>query len=347
VRNRCLLLLLLLGLGLTGCARDEEIVHYRVARVEAPPVTKKMAGKKEPVRFLGAILPDKDRIWFLKLVGPEAAVTPLQEKFEEFVKSIRFTGQAEPPVTWKLPEGWEQRPGMGFRYATIKIPSEPEPVELVVSPLGKEAASVKENVDRWRREIQLGPIDQADLAKVTRTIDVVGVNVTLVDMLGTRGQDGAPQSAIGQRLAALPEDEGTPKFTIQAPEGWTEQKPTIAFAAKQYEAGKGVSVTVSPLRGNGGGAALNINRWRGQIKLPRANDQELLALTNTLDLAAGKALYVDMENPKEPGAPRVLGVMLPRPDYTWFLKMTGPSDVVGREKANFEAFATSLRLEGK
>ncbi len=51
-----------------------------------------------------------------------------------------------------------------------------------------------------------------------------------------------------------------------------------------------------------------------------------------------------MENSKETGTPRIVGMILLRPDATWFLKMTGPSEQVAREKANFETFAKSLRL---
>src|SRR5262245_6164763 len=95
VRNGMLLstaVLTAATLALVGCKRDEHVEHYVVPRIETLPAAQ--IAKKEPVRFLGAILPAKDEVWFLKLVGPEAAVTPLAEPFEKFVKTIRFTNKA-------------------------------------------------------------------------------------------------------------------------------------------------------------------------------------------------------------------------------------------------------------
>src|SRR5437899_2711204 len=108
VRNCWLLpiaLLILAPGAFTGCQREEKIEYYVVPRVETMPAVQAV-GKKEPVRFLGAILPAKDEVWFLKLVGPEATVTPLAEPFEKFVKTIRFTGKVDSPVSWELPADW-------------------------------------------------------------------------------------------------------------------------------------------------------------------------------------------------------------------------------------------------
>ena len=121
------------------------------------------------------------------------------------MKTIRFTGKADSPVSWELPADWQQLPGREFRYATIKIKAEPEALELVVSKLGKEAASVLDNVNRWRGQIQLDSIGKDKLDEVTKTIDVAGVRVTLVNMIGTSGGDpGAPPRFAKDAPAAPP-----------------------------------------------------------------------------------------------------------------------------------------------
>ena len=104
-------LLILAPGAFTGCQREEKIEYYVVPRVETMPAVQAV-GKKEPVRFLGAILPAKDEVWFLKLVGPEATVTPLAEPFEKFVKTIRFTGKVDSPV-WIRTRCW--RPNLECR----------------------------------------------------------------------------------------------------------------------------------------------------------------------------------------------------------------------------------------
>jgi hypothetical protein len=43
---------------------------------------------------------------------------------------------------------------------------------------------------------------------------------------------------------------------------------------------------------------------------------------------------------------RILGVIVPRGDHSWFVKMRGAASAVAREKSNFEAFVRSLKLPG-
>src|SRR5689334_18764900 len=81
---------------LAGC-QDEEIRHYRVPRTEAPPT-----------RFLGAILPVGEKVWFVTVTGPAPAVTDLQPAFEQFVRSLRFPENERQRVTWTLPADWQR-----------------------------------------------------------------------------------------------------------------------------------------------------------------------------------------------------------------------------------------------
>jgi hypothetical protein len=334
-------------LALVGCQREEQVEHYVVPRIETLPAAP--VAKKEPVRFLGAILPAKDEVWFLKLVGPEAAVTPLVEPFEKFVKTIRFTDKADPPVTWDLPADWQQLPGREFRYATIKIKAEAESLELVVSKLGKEASSVLDNVNRWRGQIQLEPIGKDKLPDATKTINVAGVSVTLVNMVGTSGGNaGLPPRFAKDGPQAPPfakaREQHDAKIDFQLPTGWKELEPKVEFAVKQFEVPTNVTVTITE---SGGGLPANVNRWRTRLKLPELSSKEIVDIIKPLD-PDKKAAYVDLENLKAPEQPRILGAFFPGDGrMIWVVKMWGPSEAVAREKANFEAFAKSLRFDGK
>jgi hypothetical protein len=337
--------------ALQGCKREDEIVAYRVPRLEPLPIAR--PAKAEPVRFLGAIVPDKPESWFFKLTGPEAAVTPHVEDFEKFVKSIRLTGKEEPPIIWELPAGWEQHPGttterMGIKFTTfanIKIKHDPEPLELAVS---KATGEVAPNVNRWRKQIGLRELGEAALGKEMQTLDVDGKKVTLVNMVGSSGMVPPMMAKLNPNApppSKAPDGGKPPVFSVRMPAGWTEQTPASSVTAKQYDAGKGVQATISFLRGNGGGPIPNINLWRAAIKLPPASNREVIDSSTFIELDADKALYVDMENSREPSNPRLLGIILLRQDYSWFFKMTGPGEQVAREKNNFEALAKSLRLE--
>ncbi|MCI0684167.1 MAG: hypothetical protein L0Y71_18820 [Gemmataceae bacterium] len=356
MRRIPLALLAVSVLPLAGCQEEEKIVHYRVPRLETFPTQHEggaKAGVRGKVRFLAAIVPDRGELWFFKLVGPEAAVTPLAEPFEAFMKTVRLTGK-EPPIAWDLPKDWEQAPGNQFRYATLKMKSEGEELELTVSKFG---GTVLANVNRWREQIGLKHIELKQLPDETKTLDVAGVKITLVNMVGEQVAAAPPR--FGKKLdLGQPKIPGAapgkaPDFTVQTPAGWQEQVPASAITAKQYQAAPNVQVTITALGGDGGGIARNVNRWRTeQLKLPAAGDKELISLSSILDLGTKKALYVDMENPRETGKPRILAIVIAHPDIarpetTFFLKMMGPSDRVASQQASFEALAKSFRIEGK
>jgi hypothetical protein len=177
-------------------------------------------------------------------------------------------------------------------------------------------------------------------------------------MVGEGAAPKRPPFAKKADGAGLPKIAGlapgkSPNFTVQAPAGWQEQVPSSSVTAKQYQAAPNVQVTITALGGDGGGIARNINRWRTeQLKLPAAGDKELISLSRILDLGTDKGLYVDMENTKQSGSPRILAIVIAYPDIqrpytTYFFKMMGPSDRVASQQASFEAFAKSFRIDEK
>src|SRR2546423_14955314 len=63
VGRTCLMLLALVMLLLTSGCKEEKIDHYRVPK-----------DRKPAQRLLGAIVLHGERVWFFKLLGPQAAV---------------------------------------------------------------------------------------------------------------------------------------------------------------------------------------------------------------------------------------------------------------------------------
>ncbi len=89
-------------------------------------------------------------------------------------------------VVWTLPDGWQEKPGEGMRFATLLLPvgaNEP-PLEMRVTPLALAARDPLANVNRWRDQIGLPPIAPEALAQVARPVDVGGRTAHLVDMTG-------------------------------------------------------------------------------------------------------------------------------------------------------------------
>jgi hypothetical protein len=108
---------------------------------------------------------------------------------------------------------------------------------------------------------------------------------------------------------------------------------------------KMAKVTITALGGGGGGIGANVVRWREQVGLPKPNEADLSKELKMLSIAGKDAPFVDFDNPSSPKADnRIVGLILPLDDATWFIKMIGPSELVGREKANFESFVQSFKL---
>jgi hypothetical protein len=71
-------------------------------------------------------------------------------------------------LKWSLPKGWSELPGGGMRFATFKAPYSGK-LEATVVVLPGQAGGELANVNRWRGQIALPPLDEAGLAKA-RTV---------------------------------------------------------------------------------------------------------------------------------------------------------------------------------
>jgi len=168
--------------SLTGCGGSEEIRTYETRKPDdvyaenhvegskppervAPPMMSAPSTEAvgEPARMFGAMVRVENQTWFYKLTGPVDEVTELVPQLREYIVSMKY--EDGKPVLTK-PEGWEQVPGNQFRFATMKIPAEPGPLEMSISPLPsneEEVLAAVANINRWRGQLGLGEIKSADV----------------------------------------------------------------------------------------------------------------------------------------------------------------------------------------
>lgn len=332
-RGGLAILCLSAALVAAGC-KDDVVARYQVPK-----------GPKAAQRLLGAIVPHAGKTWFFKLLGPQAAVDKHAEEFDRFVRTLRFKDKEDEPIAWTVPRGWQEKGKSDLRYATFVLGPPASPLELTVIPLGAEAGSLLANVNRWRGQMGLPDVDDDELAKLTREIKVDGKAVTLVDMKA----EGADEAAF-----AAPEDPppgagpGEPTYTV--PKGWEKASKPVTFSVATFEAGEGEQkavVSFTPLSGPAGGLVPNVNRWREQVGLKRVGEDELKKGLRKIEVGGAAAQYADLSGPESDGAkrPRILGVVVPRGGHTWFIKMTGPADLVGEQKPAFEEFVKSVRFD--
>lgn len=321
---------LVVGAGLlllSGCPSEEGVKTYPVAREVEVPV----AGQ----RVVGAIIPRDRETWFFKMTGPETAVSPQVEAFEKFLATVRFPEGK--PIEWTKPDDWgEKQPNpseMVPRYAILLVG--PRQLELSVTklgPLGNGAENtLLGNVNRWRRQIGLGPVAAADLGKTTREIKVGGQNATLVDATrpgsGGGGGDGPSK---GNEL----------KF--KASDDW-KKAPNDSFSQLKFTIARdGKTATVSFSQLTPQDLLPNVERWRAQVGLPpKVAAEDLPKLVSALELPLGKADYVDLSGSSR----RLLGVLLHQKQGTWVFKLLGDAELVGSQKSAFEEFVKSVKLD--
>lgn len=334
------------------------------------------APEATPARMLAAILPLEQELWFFKLMGPVAAVDAVTEPFEEVLRSVRLDGDR--PM-WTVPPGWTARGPSPMREETLLAPAAPgeKPLELSISRLGRQGdldEALLANINRWRGQLTLPPVDLERLREETQQIDSAAGKLWFVNLAGLDTTGGRPMGMMapfargaaggdtpqGGPTTAGPAASAPPASASDAPqatadvpvwtvpEGWQPGRLN-AFRKAAFEVTAGatkVEITLSDLSRAGGGERLpNVNRWRGQIGLPPIDEATLARELRKLPVGSLSADYIVLESP-DASADRILGVMLDRGDRTWFVKLQGDAELSRREQARFEEFVQSLKFSG-
>lgn len=175
-----------------------------------------IADSKSPERIVVAMI-EKDGVsWFFKMKGADAVVTEQKPAFLQFLKSVSFEAApqmaamadphaAVPTITADaapagattsasgvtIPAGWKEIPNPQMLLAKYVIQGSVGASAAVnVSMLNGTGGGVMMNVTRWRNQLGLAPMSEADFSKQAQTIDVGGAKGTVVDMTGTVGKSG-------------------------------------------------------------------------------------------------------------------------------------------------------------
>ncbi|MEO6434335.1 MAG: hypothetical protein ABIP55_01050 [Tepidisphaeraceae bacterium] len=141
-----------------------------------------------------------------------------------------------------------------------------------------------------------------------------------------------------------------------APTGWRElpdSKPPRVLAFQMGEGDKTAETVVTRFAATNAGSFLdNVNRWRGQLGLPPIQDPEAVTMKEVTlggkEGQGGQGIVVEFENPaaSPQGGKKMLVLIASAQADLWFVKLTGPSEVVTAQRANFDAFVKSLQFGG-
>lgn len=151
----------------------------------------------------------------------------------------------------------------------------------------------------------------------------------------------APSGPAAMTNATVPTADGA-SLTWTPPAHW-QVKPASAMRKGSYavptDGGPPADLSITAFPGDVGGEPANINRWRGQIQLSPGSDADLAAAITRFEHGGLKFAVVDFEN----GQQRVLGAIIPFAGSTWFVKLTGPTTELAKEKPAFLAFLKTVR----
>ena len=107
-------------------------------------------------------------------------------------------GPANPPVAasikYETPEGWQPGRSGGMRKAAFNITSGDETGEVTVIDLNGESNPLLLNVNRWRDQVGLKDITEAELPQQSEQLKVGDLEATYVKLIGP--EDAKPRIAI-------------------------------------------------------------------------------------------------------------------------------------------------------
>jgi hypothetical protein len=157
---------------------------------------------------------------------------------------------------------------------------------------------------------------------------------------------------LGSAARAKDPEKGSPAAkppTFQVPKGWKSIDAGLISAAR-FRFGEGDrigSMTVTGLKGDGGGLAANINRWRAQVGLESLAEKDALATAKPIKVDGISGHSLDLTGPEVTGkkTPRILVVVVKRGDRTWFFKLEGSSSLVASQNSAFDRFLKSVRFQ--
>jgi len=141
-----------------------------------------------------------------------------------------------PKVKYTVPGGWQEKAPSEMRVASFGISENGKNVDVSVIPLGGMAGGDMANVNRWRGQVGLQPLADADLQKLAEKVEVAAQPADLYDVLGT-----TPGTSVAERIVGviLHRDDATWFFKMTGDADLVEkQKPAFVSFLKSFQFGE-------------------------------------------------------------------------------------------------------------
>ncbi len=164
--------------------------------------------------ILAAVLPLASETWYFKFTGPSGILNKSGGKFMDFLRTVRVAGSAspasptpsaaetkKPKVNVVPPESWVPSEGSAMRVASYSITG-PEGTfaDVSVIPLPGDSGSILDNVNRWRAQVQLAPLESETDPALGKTVTGPAGDYFLSKMVSTEPLLEGKKAAIGSAI---------------------------------------------------------------------------------------------------------------------------------------------------
>ena len=124
------------------------------------------------------------------------------------MNSIPVATDGSASLVWQARADWQNKPGNAMRKGSYAVGA----AEVAITAFPGDVGGVLANVNRWRGQVGLDPLEEAGLAQATQALDSNGLHFVVVD--------AGPASAGGQRILAalLPWQGSTWFFKLTGPD---------------------------------------------------------------------------------------------------------------------------------
>ena len=88
-------------------------------------------------------------------------------------------------LTWTAPSHWKAMPTSAMRKASFTIAGEGGAAELAISAFPGNVGGELANLNRWREQVKLPPVTQAEFETSAQRLEKNGLRMTVVDLGGS------------------------------------------------------------------------------------------------------------------------------------------------------------------
>lgn len=386
-------------LNLNPSEEEQILKEMKPLQVDGHPGQKITIFSKDQSQAMSAVLVNvTGQTWFFKFKGDAALIKSQDKIFDQFMQSFKFSKTTSPAMpkmaidtpptqtlAYQMPPGWEEQKASGMRVASFTAGQNDKSVEISVIPLRGEAGGILDNVNRWRRQVELSPEEENKIQNQLKEIEVGGEKGFQIQLIN-QGKDH------GMTVALVKKNEETWFFKMSGPvQGVQSQEKafdafiqSIKFVSNQPQSEKSDPLSSPPAKKSGTSFTYNTpSDWvkqsssgmrKASFKIGTA-DVSVISLPgdaggtvsnvnrwrgqvglDSLNNTQVQKFITPITIDKNEGfkveliAPdqqsAILVAMTTIEGNSWFFKLKGSPEVIKDQRQNFDDFLKSVQFRG-